>query len=268
MESDYSLEGNDANRLHHPLPLTLHIVDTATSLFDASNTHLHSFDQSRDFAIFDPSASAHNMSSVDSVELSDASKPLTVSPKDLMNDMSAPPSAVTTDFSTPISGLYDSPGMAFSTETSPMFNGGDELGDDSEQWTSLFPNEDGNNEISHPSETPAAIPASTLAPLMQRSESSPSQHGRHPSINSVRSRRREKTLPVIDYFNESDPTIRKRKKNTEAARKSRAKKQERVEAMQERIDELEAEVAHYKARVARLESDYAGAHSMSFSAEP
>ena len=182
------------------------------------------------------------MSLLDSVSPLEGVQPQTISPHELMTD-SAPASANTTNLSTPGTLPFESPGMAYSNQTSPLFQN-DEVDEDAESWPSLFPPGEASD---------AHQPTDPVAPAMQRSESTPSQSGRHSSINGVRSRRREKPLPVLDYSKEQNPATRKRMKNTEAARKSRAKKQERVELMQERIDELEAEVAHYKVLCAQLQ---------------
>ena len=249
MESVHSLEGNDANPIanfpHRRSELTGNLLDVAAHLLDFSNHQdMTSPGHSVDLTLFDAVSvdGPLNMSLLDSVSPLEGTQPQTVSPHELMTD-SAPASANTTNLSTPGTLPFESPGMAYSNETSPLFQN-DEVDEDDESWPSLFP----------PGEThDAQQPTDIIAPVMQRSESTPSQSGRHSSINGVRSRRREKPLPLLDYSAERDPAARKRMKNTEAARKSRAKKQERVELMQERIDELEAEVAHYKVLCAQLQ---------------
>ena len=223
-------------------------IDLATDLVGLSNTS--DFDtlvRPSDFSLFDASVSHVSfMSSLDSASSLQVSDQRTISPKDIMNDMSAPPSGVTTDLSTPQTYTFESPGMVHSNETSPLFE--NEGLEGSDNWGSLFPTED--NQDTSPS-------LELFAPVMHRSQSSPGHHSRQSSLNAVRSRRKDKSLPKIDWANEADPISRKRKKNTEAARKSRAKKQERVEAMQERIDELEAEAAHFKAEASRSQAEAA-----------
>jgi hypothetical protein len=64
---------------------------------------------------------------------------------------------------------------------------------------------------------------------------------RHSSVSGVNSRRRDKPLPPITY-DTADPVASKRARNTEAARKSRARKMERHDAMERRISELEKQL--------------------------
>ena len=160
-----------------------------------------------------------------------------------MNAEDTPPSATLTNFSTPGTNYFDSPHMVHSTDTSPMFQD-DELGDESESWSSLFPNE-----------SPAGntIDADYLpqTPDMKREKSSPGQsHTRHSSVAGVKARKRDKPLEDLSakMHLETDPVARKRIKNTEAARKSRAKKTDNLNTMQQRIYDLEAEVRHWKAK--------------------
>ncbi|KAF5862535.1 hypothetical protein ETB97_011532 [Aspergillus alliaceus] len=170
----------------------------------------------------------------------------TVSPKDLFVDASAPPSASFTDLSTP---SFESPGY-FSQDTSPMFATDMELGPGVEEWDSLFPSQDGFSlgldsttldlaaALSQPKAdtfptSPAVRSTSSRAPspASTRSVSKPS------TVAGVNARQR-KPLPPIKYDN-CDPVAMKRARNTEAARKSRARKLERQDQMQRRIDELE-----------------------------
>ena len=253
MEQSHSHIGNDSFTLpdiscHKLTPIE---TDLSTGLLDTSNPG--SFNQlnqsSPDFGLFDatPSSAHPAMTSFDSKDILNLSDPQTVSPRDLLIDYpSAPPSSAFTNLSTPQTYTFDSPSnMVHSTDTSPMFQT-DELDDDADNWASLFPTED-TNEVQSSIETTSASPA------MQRTVSSPNQHVRHSSISGVKSRKRDKPLPTLDYNREADPVVRKRMKNTEAARKSRAKKQERFDLMQDRIDYLEAEVEHWKTRA--LESE-------------
>ncbi|KAK2742706.1 hypothetical protein FQN57_005161 [Myotisia sp. PD_48] len=171
----------------------------------------------------------------------------TVSPKDLMMDHSAPPSTSFTDLSTP---SFDSPGGYFSNETSPLFMT-DELGPGSEQWASLFPDQPviarAPQSVMSVSEAHSSVPPSpVISNLQARPDPSPVQSprpagrpaNRHSSVSGVKSRHRDKPLPPIN-FDVTDPVASKRARNTEAARKSRARKVEHQEKLENRIAELE-----------------------------
>ncbi|KAL2012929.1 hypothetical protein VTN00DRAFT_454 [Thermoascus crustaceus] len=170
----------------------------------------------------------------------------TVSPKDLMVDASAPPSTSFTDLSTP---SFESPGY-FSQDTSPMFPIEHELAPGHEEWESLFPVNDGFSTNIDDLNAAVSVPQKSVSPPspMIRSASSPGQSSgtnrnggsttKHSSVSGVGARRREKPLPPIKY-DANDPVAVKRARNTEAARKSRARKLERQEEMERRIAELE-----------------------------
>ncbi|KNG81360.1 hypothetical protein ANOM_010701 [Aspergillus nomiae NRRL 13137] len=170
----------------------------------------------------------------------------TISPKDLFMDASAPPSASFTDLSTP---SFESPGY-FSQEPSPMFATDLELGPGVEEWGSLFPNQDDFSlgldttalelaALSQPKLKPDVTPASPMIRTTSSRATSPSARSvtKHSTVAGVNARQR-KPLPPIK-FDCQDPVAMKRARNTEAARKSRARKLERQEEMQRRIDELE-----------------------------
>jgi hypothetical protein len=208
-----------------------------------TNQYLDDFDSPAELNMLSPHHLAnHSFTAAGSP----AGQPLeTVSPKDLMMDASAPPSASFTDLSTP---SFESPGL-FSNDTSPMFPVDQELGPGHEEWDSLFPVTDA---FSVPvDDVTAAISALSkakpVASPMTRDVSSPGESpnpgsGRsstkHSSVSGVGSRRREKPLPPITY-DSGDPIALKRARNTEAARKSRARKMARQDAMERRIAELE-----------------------------
>jgi len=161
----------------------------------------------------------------------------------LVLDNSAPPSTSFTDLSTP---PFDSPGL-FSHDTSPMFPVDQELGPGHEEWESLFPT---NDTFALPVDELKAVLAGTvksgpLASPMIRDPSSPgyspntdSRSKKYSSVVGVNSRRTGKPLPPIQV-DDSDPVAVKRARNTEAARKSRARRAERSDAMERRISELE-----------------------------
>ncbi|GIJ81826.1 hypothetical protein Asppvi_000329 [Aspergillus pseudoviridinutans] len=174
----------------------------------------------------------------------------TISPKDLFMDASAPPSTSFTDLSTP---SFESPGY-FSQDTSPMFPTDLELGPGSEEWGPLFPAQDDFSTafdsaaldvalaLSQPEPKPAEVSVPP-SPAVRNSASpapspAPSKSGvKHSTVAGVNARQR-KPLPPIKV-DSSDPVALKRARNTEAARKSRARKLERQDEMERRIRELE-----------------------------
>ncbi|KKK24042.1 hypothetical protein ARAM_004322 [Aspergillus rambellii] len=162
----------------------------------------------------------------------------TISPKDLMMDASAPPSTSFTELSTP---SFESPGY-FSQDTSPMFGTDMDLAPGHEEWDSLFPTHDG---LSMPFD-PAAleIAASITQSEIDTADASPSaspnvsRGSAKPSTVAGVNARHRRPLPPIK-FDSLDPVAAKRARNTEAARKSRARKLERQGEMERRIAELE-----------------------------
>ncbi|KAL2803056.1 hypothetical protein BJX63DRAFT_440443 [Aspergillus granulosus] len=174
----------------------------------------------------------------------------TVSPKDLMMDSSAPPSASFTDLSTP---MFESP--AWSEDTSPLFDTGLDLAAGHEHWGSLFPEElpmsfdpaaleiaaSLSQEVKpEPSASPAvkSVSSPVRSPVVRGSAT------KHSTVAGVNARQRKPLAPI--KYDESDPAAVKRARNTEAARKSRAKKLERQEDMERRIQELQQELADAK----------------------
>ena len=180
----------------------------------------------------------------------------TVSPKDIMvESMSAPPSGAYTDLTTPGTSAFDSPYMANSTETSPLF-AEDSFADDPDKWPSLFdPIEEqpSTGPVSHFAGAGASSPPTQTAPVMSRNDSSPGQsssrsshQGRHSFTSGVAPKRRDKPLPAITVEDLNDTVAVKRARNTMAARKSREKRIERTEQLVNQVTELEAEVEHWK----------------------
>ncbi|KAE8145450.1 hypothetical protein BDV25DRAFT_144633 [Aspergillus avenaceus] len=168
----------------------------------------------------------------------------TVSPKDLLMDASAPPSTSFTDISTP---SFESPGY-FSQDTSPMFATNMELGHGHEEWDPLFP----QDVLSIPLDTAHFDVAAALSqkkvdapqsPVIRTNASRASSPTstrsvtKHSAVAGVNARQKRPLLPI--EFDSADPVAAKRARNTEAARKSRARKLERQEEMQRKIDELE-----------------------------
>lgn len=182
-----------------------------------------------------------------------ASTVQTVSPKDIMVDsMSEPPSGAFTDLTTPGTSSFESPYMANSSETSPLFLE-DSFNEDPDQWPSLFgPCEDLSNKT--PAPCYASSPTTALvAPKMSRNDSSPGQsssrsshQGHHSFTAGVAPRRRDKPLPAITVEDPNDTVAVKRARNTLAARKSREKRVERTEALINQVNHLEEEVEKWK----------------------
>ena len=255
MALSHNFEGNWSSKgSSNPEPeLTLTLSDVPSDNMFDFNDHFTSAPDSAD-GLFDGSLDFGTQ-----FEPVNGSAPVqtpnvqTVSPKDLMVDsMSAPPSGAYTDLTTPGTSTYDSPYMANSTETSPLF-AEESFADDPDKWPSLFdPIEEETNKgpISH---FAGVSPSSAyVAPKMSRNASSPgrssprsSHQGRH-SLNSGVSKRREKPLPAITVEDPNDTVAVKRARNTMAARKSREKRMERTEQLIGQVTQLEAEVEHWK----------------------
>ncbi|KAJ5107916.1 hypothetical protein N7456_004591 [Penicillium angulare] len=186
----------------------------------------------------------------------------TISPKDLMFE-SIPPSGTFTDLSTP---PFDSPGT-FSQNPSPLFTDVDFMGQD--DWTPLFHDGLAVNTASGLFDTdasafnvPAMEPKKEVQPSIEMSpapkrlslKSSPiSATGatKHSSISGI-SRQRKDLSPV--EFDPSDPIAAKRARNTEAARKSRAKKLARQTTAESRIKDLEDKLAQRDELIANLQA--------------
>ncbi|OJD17386.1 hypothetical protein AJ78_02516 [Emergomyces pasteurianus Ep9510] len=212
---------------------------------------------------FVPSAGAMDFTSIN--DPSKMGNPVTVSPKDLMLDAAFPPSTSFTDISTP---SFDSPGY-FSQNTSPLFFADSDLAPGHEHWDSLFPNdthssttlEKPTNYAQNLSNSISASTSSSSPALKGNSDSSPEESPRpggrpslrHSSVSGVKPRHREKPLPPIEY-DPKDVTAAKRARNTEAARKSRARKLELQMHMEEKIAELEASLAESRKREAYWKS--------------
>lgn len=173
----------------------------------------------------------------------------TVSPQDLMVNASAPPSASFTDLSTP---SFESPGC-FSQDTSPMFaTTGMDLAPGHDQWESLFPTDDAfaMDSVDIAATITKPKPTGPVSSPMVRDTSSPAQSpaparvSKRASVASANSRK-PKPLPPIK-FDSADPVAAKRARNTEAARKSRARKLEKHGEMSDRIAELEMQLEQEK----------------------
>ena len=186
---------------------------------------------------------------------------VTVSPKDVFNTDSIPPSTSFTNLTTPGSTLLETPDEDY--QTSPLFS--DNFGPDNhgaDQWYSLFTDDNG--------------PTNTIAPFMARTTSGSSANQvvvhpggegnrkrtstiaaspapfspavKHSTVAGVNARKRDKPLPPI-VADEEDPVAMKRARNTAAARKSREKKVMVHEKLEAQVADLESENANLKAEV-------------------
>lgn len=174
--------------------------------------------------------------------------PEIISPSEM--HMNPPMSGTPSGFTSPYS-LFDSPSEGY--ETSPLF-GSEEVGDE-QGWFPLFP---GSGEIEERdlrrSERPEAnrvasdeaSPQSVGSPDASPSFRSTSSSGVQKRSSTSGVRKRTAPLPPIVVEDPSDVIAMKRARNTLAARKSRAKKAEKMEEMEATIEDLKAEVEHWK----------------------
>lgn len=197
---------------------------------------------------------------------------VTISPKDVFNPDSVPPSTSFTNLTTPGSTYLDTPDDSF--ETSPLYSAADSgkywpplFGDDEDvtaattagssfavpssvapQMTRTTSTSSGNQIVIHPGGEPVQ------AQQRKRSSTgaSPATFGstaaaKHSAVAGVGARKRDKPLPPI-LVDENDAVALKRAKNTAAARKSRAKKVEEHDKLLGEIADLKAEVEYWKSR--------------------
>ncbi|KAJ5755938.1 hypothetical protein N7533_005481 [Penicillium manginii] len=178
----------------------------------------------------------------------------TISPKDLMFDASMPPSSTFTDLSTP---PYDSP-ATFSQNPSPLFTDVDYMGQ--EDWAPLFHDaSSGGNVFDAQFDVAAALAAKPepMSPAPKRVTSVKSSpipatgHTKHSSVSGI-SRSRKELSPVD--FDPADPIAAKRARNTEAARKSRAKKMERQASAERTISDLRKQISDRDETIAKLQA--------------
>ncbi|TGZ76280.1 hypothetical protein EX30DRAFT_258254 [Ascodesmis nigricans] len=125
----------------------------------------------------------------------------------------------TSEFTSPLS-MFDSPSDGY--ETSPLF-GAEDITAGGEWFSS-----------------PPTIDSPSTSPRFR----SPSTSSKRSSMCGVR--KRSQPLPPIVVEDPSDTVAMKRARNTLAARKSRAKKAEKMEDMARTIEQLEAQVEHWK----------------------
>jgi general control protein GCN4 len=190
---------------------------------------------------------------------SGASSAQTVSPKDIFGDNlgSAPPSTAFTNLTSP--DMNDSPYMADSYETSPLFQDNNGL-DSTDNWFPLFPESTDQasasmertvSNVSLGEQTSSSGNSPLILDASNRRKSSQTAsplhgHARQSSVSGVnKPRRRKGPLPPIEV-DPADKTALKRARNTLAARDSRQRKLDHVNTLETRISELEAREHQYK----------------------
>jgi len=169
----------------------------------------------------------------------------TVSPSEIVTN----PSMLTPTFSSPY--LFDSPSEG-GYDTSPLF-GADDVADSS-SWYTLFP-----DAASAPDDSVAGVQAPVQSatavdqPSPSTSTESPETSPRFRSTSTPDQRRsrtsgirKRNPLPPIVLKDLSDTIAVKRARNTLAARKSRAKKAEKMEELEDTIEELKTQVEYWK----------------------
>ena len=185
---------------------------------------------------------------------------LTVSPRDVVNNGdSFPPSASFSYMTTPGSTFLETPDEDYLT--SPMLSdnlGTDFQGDMFPPLPSLFDDSDSTNVTAPYMErttSASSVNQIVVHPGTDRKRSStialsqsPALYSpavKHSSVAGVKARKRDQPLgPII--VNENDPIALKRARNTDAARKSRAKKVEKGEEMENEIAILKEQVEFWK----------------------
>ena len=184
----------------------------------------------------------------------------TVSPRDVFNNDSVPPSTAFTNLTTPGSAYLETPDDDY--QTSPLFH--DNLGmGHLDMYPSLFPEDDTTVGGAYDAAPLMARTASSSSATrimvhpggeaLQRKRSSttasPAMFSpalKHSSVAGVNARKRDKPLPPI-VVDEQDTVALKRARNTAAARKSRAKKVLERDDLEGQIEDLKAQVEHWKA---------------------
>lgn len=201
------------------------------------------FDDTFDYSQFDPAGAF--------TAINDG---VTVSPKDVFNTDSVPPSTSFTNLTTPGSTFLETPDEDY--QTSPLFSDNLDAHDTDKQWFTLFPEESAPaapmmaRTTSSSSATQIMVhPGGEAQRKRSSTNASPmpfSPAVKHSSVAGVNpTRKRDKPLPPI-MVDENDTIALKRARNTAAARKSRAKKVEERETLEAEIADLKAQVEHWK----------------------
>ncbi len=178
---------------------------------------------------------------------------VTVSPRDIFNNDSVPPSTSFTNLTTPGSAYLETPDEEY--QTSPLIT--DNLGADhgADSWYSLFPDDytpapgmirtvsssSASQVVVHPGGEGHRKRGSSI--LASPTPFSPAI--KHSNVAGVNARKRDKPLPPI-IVDEQDTVALKRARNTAAARKSRAKKVHERDDLEAKIADLEQQVEHWK----------------------
>ncbi|AGO11762.1 AaceriADL012Cp [[Ashbya] aceris (nom. inval.)] len=100
-----------------------------------------------------------------------------------------------------------------------------------------------------------ALPGATSASAASRRRSSVMKSEKYDHLGVITYNRKQRATPLTPVVPESDdPVALKRARNTEAARRSRARKLERMNQLEERVEQLLQKNSELEAEVARLKS--------------
>ncbi|KAL9068600.1 MAG: hypothetical protein Q9157_006460 [Trypethelium eluteriae] len=176
----------------------------------------------------------------------------TISPSDLVNE-SVPNSTAMTNLTSP--SPWETPLDDF--ETSPLFDGlqGDPTLGSSDQWFSLFPDQEHDNDVIQRSTSQRSFDsAASASPIVlhpggqsnRKMSTTASPAVKHSQTAGVHKKNRE--LPPI-LADPGDPIAVKRARNTAAARKSRDRKVKKFEDMEGEIMALRREKADLQAEM-------------------
>lgn len=260
--SELDMGGAGKYRVRHVSPLTSDLTPVPANVAYHDTMDDLSFEGGANFGDF------NMFTDFTAVNTTGAGDVATVSPKDLMNGDSVPPSTAFTNLTTPGSTYLETPD---SYQASPLFNDGLNTSFDfsaNGNINNFFPELD--SLVSQPMDR--ATSASSFAnqivihpggSLHNRKQSSASGSPatfvavRPSSVAGVGAKKRDKPLPPI-LVDESDTVALKRARNTAAARKSRARKVEERDTLETRIARLEAELSRSETEKAQLsdERDY------------
>ncbi|CAG8983641.1 hypothetical protein HYALB_00004072 [Hymenoscyphus albidus] len=237
------------------------LFDEFTAFEGGASTQGHNFNSAYSSpavpTIYDPTM---NLSSSSSTNMG------TVSPQDLVvrdSFASAPNSTAFTNLTSP-STYNDSPDYNENFEVSPF------VADDKhvvmgDAWYPLFPQDNNDNQSKVP-ESPL-LPAEELQVAEHlrsnltgrpRSGTGSSPIGAHSAISGVNARKQNKPLPPIVVDDPNDTVAMKRARNTLAARKSRQRKNQKIEDMEDEIAKITAERDHWKAIALRRNPQMTG----------
>ncbi|KAL8859455.1 MAG: hypothetical protein Q9178_004133 [Gyalolechia marmorata] len=186
--------------------------------------------------------------------------PQTVSP--YLLDLSTPASGFGTYESTPATNLSCSPNFVHSNDPSPVWAMQpspavtESLDYDQSELGSIMFGELPGSDVS---QIPAANPAPKQTVTMARNKSSPGKSPRSP-LSKVIASGVKKSKPLPDICPDpNNPKAMKTARNTQAARKSRARKVERFETLvaevdnfRSQVDELQSQADIWKERALRM----------------